>query len=162
MIFSKRFNSAKLFKTSLLTLAALGLALPTASYAQQRLSSDSASRAVLEDGTYLFGQSQDRDVLGATYAVLSVRDNRTVGAFYQPHSSYDCFYGEVSPTQLAVNVVDSYSQAVYPYDVALSLTDSLVAGSGAGAYTLEGFHRINELSAKDAEILAVCEADFAQ
>ncbi|MFK8181940.1 MAG: hypothetical protein AB8B99_01105 [Phormidesmis sp.] len=162
MIFSKRFNPAKLFKTSLLTLAALGLALPTASYAQQRLSNEQPSRAVLEDGTYLFGQSPTRDVLGATYAVLSVQDNRAVGAFYQPRSSYDCFSGDVSPTRLAVNIVDSYSQAVYPYAVALTLSDSLVAGAGAGAYTLEGFHRIDNLSDKDAEMLAVCAADMTQ
>ena len=162
MLLSKRLSPAKLFKASLLTLAALGLALPNASFAQQRFGSESAPRAVLEDGTYLFGQSQTRDVLGSSYAVLSVRDSQAVGAFYQPHSSYDCFYGEVSPTRLAVNVVDSYSEAVYPYDVALTLTDSLVAGSGAGAYTLEGFHRIDDMRDKDFEMLAVCEADFVQ
>ncbi|MEM6450437.1 MAG: hypothetical protein AAF703_09000 [Cyanobacteria bacterium P01_D01_bin.105] len=162
MIFSKCFNPTKLFKTSLLALAALGLALPTASSAQPRLSDDLPSRAVLENGTYLFGQSPERDVIGAAYIVLSVENNRTVGAFYKPHSSYDCFSGEVSPTRLAVEIVDSYSQAVYPYAISLSVTDSLVAGSGAGTYTLDGFHRIGELSARDAEILAVCEADFAE
>ena len=159
MLFSNRFNASNLFKTSLLALAALGLALPATSYAQQTLSNSSA-RDVLEDGTYLFGQSPDANVIGSTYAVFSVQDNRTVGAFYQPRSSYDCFSGEVSPTRLAVNIVDSYSQAVYPYDVALTLTDSLVAGQAAGAYTLEGFHRIDSLSEKDNEILAVCDASF--
>jgi len=161
MIFPKRFNASNLFKTTLLALAALGLSLPATSYAQQTLSA-SSTRDVLADGTYLFGQSPDADAIGATYAVFSVQNNRTVGAFYQPRSSYDCFSGDVSPTRLAVNVVDSYSQAVYPYNVALTLTDSLVAGEAAGAYTLEGFHRIDALSEKDDEILAVCEASLAQ
>ena len=160
MIFSNRFNPTKLFKTSLLALAAFSLALPTAGYAQQ--TRNASSRAVLEDGTYLFGQSAEPDVIGSAYAVLSVQNNRTVGAFYMPRSSYDCFSGELSPTQLSVNIVDSYSQAVYPYAVALDTTDTLVAGEGAGAYTLEGFHRINNLSEKDLEILSVCEANLAQ
>ena len=185
MIFSKSFNSIRLhtsklfgsslFNASLLTLAALGLALPATSLAQHTLGSGTSSgngvstsssrvsaSASFEDGTYLFGQSPNPDVIGSAYAVLSVQGNRTVGAFYMPHSSYDCFSGELTPTHLAVNVVDSYSQAVYPYDVALTVTESLVAGEAAGAYTLEGFHRINNLSEKDSEILSVCEADFAQ
>ena len=160
MTFSNRFNLPSFLKTSLLTLAALGLALPATSYAQQSISD--GSRSALADGTYLFGQSPDPNVIGSAYAVFSVEGNRTVGAFYQPRSSYDCFYGEVSSTSLAVNVVDSYSQAVYPYDVALTPADALVAGGGAGAPTLEGFHRIGRLSDKDVEVLAVCEADFAQ
>lgn len=167
MTFSKRFNPSvllktRVLKTSFLALAALGLTLPAAGHAQQIISSSSATRTSLEDGTYLFGQSPNPGVIGSAYAVFSVQDSRAVGAFYMPRSSYDCFSGEVSSTQLAVNVVNSYSQAVHPYAVAITATDALVAGEGAGAYTLDGFHRIDSLSEKDAEILAVCEADFSQ
>ena len=173
-LFGSKLFGSNLFNASLLTLAALGLALPTASLAQQALGSSASANsaspssalastsASLADGTYLFGQSPSPDVIGSAYAVLSVQGNRTVGAFYMPHSSYDCFSGEVTPTHLAVNVVDSYSRAVYPFDVALTVTESLVAGEATGAYTLEGFHRIGSLSEKDREMLSVCEADFAQ
>lgn len=146
-----------LIKKCLLAFAACGLMFPGASVAQSSLDSE----AVLEDGTYLFGQSQDRDQLGMTYAILSVQDNQTVGAFYQPRSSFDCFSGQISPTELAVNIVDSYEQTVYPYEVAVTLDNTLVAGNGAGTYVLDGFHRIDEISAKDREMLSVCQSDLA-
>ncbi len=175
-----------LLKASLLAVAAIGFAFPEMSPAQSstqtstKVSADkmrpttsvvafadtsantATERAVLEDGNYLFGQSSQPGVNGATYAVLSIQNNRTVGAFYQPNSSYDCFYGSMQPNQLSVNVVDSYEQTVYPYDVAITLDSSLIAGSGAGAYTLEGFQRLDNLSAQDLEILSVCTADFAE
>ncbi|MEM8504914.1 MAG: hypothetical protein AAF716_17385 [Cyanobacteria bacterium P01_D01_bin.1] len=116
--------------------------------------------AVIENGTYLFGQSPQRDQIGTSYAVFSVTDNRAVGAFYQPNSSFDCFSGHVYPDRMALNVVDSYRQTVHPYSVALTTDGSLTAGSAAPAYTLQGFHRIDSPSDQDMEILAVCEADF--
>ena len=152
-----------LVKKGLLALATLGLMFPGTSVAQitNETADAMSSRAVLEDGTYLFGQSENRDELGMTYAVLSVKDNRTVGAFYQPRSSFDCFSGQITPTELAVNIVDSYSQEIHPYAVAVTLDNSLVAGQAVGAYTLDGFTQLDTLSAKDQEILAVCQSDFA-
>ncbi|MEL6815367.1 MAG: hypothetical protein AAFP03_11205, partial [Cyanobacteria bacterium J06598_3] len=108
--------------------------MPGASPAQQTPSVATAgrqsSRNILEDGTYLFGQSPTPNQLGAAYAILSVENNQTVGAFYQPHSSFDCFSGEVLPNRLAVNVIDSYEQTTHPYSVAVTVEDSLVAGAG--------------------------------
>lgn len=157
-------------KKALLAVAAFGIAFPSATTAQVPVplsSSQSASRPslqsdVLTDGTYLFGQSPTPGQIGSTYAVLSVENNQTVGAFYQPRSSFDCFYGQVLPNQLALNVVDSYQQTVHPYAIALSLDGSLVAGSGAGVSTLEGFHRIDTLSEQDMSMLATCKADFSE
>ena len=165
MTFLKSISARTQFITaSLLALATVGFALPQVSPAQSSppvsaatkqsaasivaVADSSAERAVLENGDYLFGQSPQPGVNGATYAVLSIRNNQTVGAFYQPNSSFDCFYGSIQPNQLAVNVVDSYEQMVYPYDIALTLDNSLIAGNGAGAYTLEGFHRLESLSAR--------------
>ncbi|MEO0769862.1 MAG: hypothetical protein AAFY72_10585, partial [Cyanobacteria bacterium J06649_4] len=158
---------------SLLALATAGLLFPTASTAQT--SSDSSvglsatvpvaiadSRGTLADGKYFFGQSPDPNVLGSAYAVLSVRNSQTVGAFYMPHSSFDCFSGQVLPDRLAVDIVDSYDQTVHPYEVALVIDQPLVAGEGAGGYVLEGFHAISEVTEQELNILAVCEADFAQ
>ncbi len=156
-------TSAQFIKLSLLVVAALGLT-PNVSQAQvaSDASQESATRTVLADGTYLFGQSPEPGELGTTYAVFSVQDNRTVGAFYQPSSSFDCFSGQISPDRLAVNVVDSYEQTVHPYSIALAVDNSFVAGEAAGAYGLEGFHRIDNLSDQDQEILGVCQADLAQ
>ena len=160
----------QLTKAALLALAAVGLAFPSSSTAQipVPLSSSPANgpsiqQDLLADGTYLFGQSATPNEMGAVYAVLSVSNNQTVGAFYQPNSSFDCFSGQVLPNQLALNVVDSYEQTVHPYAVALTLDNTLVAGTGAvGAYTLEGFHRLESLSDQDVRMLSVCQADFDQ
>lgn len=183
MTFLKSISTRTQFiKASLLAVAAIGFAFPEMSPAQSSTesafnttqsavstlavadtSTDTFSgRAILEDGDYLFGQSPEPGVNGSAYAVLSVQNNQTIGAFYQPNSSFDCFYGEVQSNRLAVNVVDSYEQSIYPYDIALTLDNSLVAGNSAGAYTLEGFHRLERLSAQDLRMLAICQADFAE
>lgn len=162
MTFSKRASfKTQLAKASLLAFAALGIALPGMSSAQVSTAA-APDRTVMTDGVYLFGQSPNPDEMGATYAVLSVKDNQTTGAFYQPHSSFDCFSGEIAPDRLDVNVVDSYTQTTHPYAVAIALEDALVAGEAAGAYTLEGFHRIENLSHQDHEILSTCQTGVAQ
>ena len=162
MTFFKSISTqTRLIKKSLLSIAALSLAFPTVGFAQTQ-SASPVSRPVLEDGTYLFGQSPQPNEIGSAYAVLSVQNNQTVGAFYYPRSSFACFSGQVTHNNQAVNVVDSYDQTVYPYEIALTVDSTLVAGDAAGAYALEGFHRIETLSAQDIEILGVCEADFNQ
>jgi len=143
----------QLFKASLLVFAATGVVFPGVSNAQlsspesvtesstesgsEAISSRAAratNRTVLADGNYLFGQSPNPNELGSAYAVFSVRDNQTIGAFYAPHSSFDCFSGTLSPNQLSVEVVESYTQTAYPYSVAVTVNDSLTAGGAAGAY----------------------------
>ena len=156
-------------KKTLLSLAVLGfsstigVAQTSANSITEALSQVSPQvedLAVLEDGLYLYGQSPQRDQLGSSYIIFSIADNQTVGAFYQPNSSFDCFYGQVHPDRMALNVVDSYNQSVHPYAVALTTDSSLVAGSAASAYTLKDFYRIEAVSDLDLEILAICEADF--
>ncbi|MGB7248909.1 MAG: hypothetical protein WBC73_08225 [Phormidesmis sp.] len=161
-------HRVQLIQGSLLALACLGLVFPSISNAQATdASADTGSRrstnrTILEDGIYLFGQSPTPDQAGTTYAVLSVQNNQTVGAFYQPRSSFDCFFGELQPNRLSVSVVDSYEQTVHPYSIALTSENSVAAGSAAAAYGLDGFHRIETVSATDQEMLAVCQSDVAQ
>lgn len=167
----------KLLKVSLLAIAAIGVAFPGVSGAQafsdvsdkSDINASAAARSkglaaqtVLEDGTYLFGQSPNPDQSGSDYVVFSVKNNQTIGAFYQPRSSFDCFSGEISPNRLSVEIVESYTQEVYPYAVAVTLDEPLVAGEAAGGYSLEGFHQIESLSAQDREILSTCQSDLAQ
>lgn len=157
---------AQLLQASLLALAAIGVAFPGVSRAQFSSATTApqttASQTVLADGTYLFGQSTNPNEPGSDYAVFSVKDNQTIGAFYQPNSSFDCFSGEISPNRLAVDIVESYTQTSYPYAIAVTTDDTLTAGGAAGAYTLKGFHQIEAISAQDQEILAVCQADLAK
>jgi len=166
MVFIKAASiRTQLIQKSLFVLAALGLLFPstgTAQTATDTTTTQVVSRRILEDGNYLFGQSPQRNITGAGYAVFSVKNNQTIGAFYQPNSSFDCFSGQVLPDRLAINIVDSYEQTVYPYSVALTVDNTFVAGDAAGAYTLAGMHRIDGLTAQELNILSVCESDFAQ
>ncbi|MEB3359156.1 MAG: hypothetical protein VKK04_20685 [Synechococcales bacterium] len=111
-----------------------------------------------ESGVYLYGQSPEPNQIGSAYAVLEVVGDRTVGAFYMPHSSFDCFYGEVRPNQLALTVVNSYEQVAYGYSVALQRDGAIASGQNAinPPTKLAGYHRIANLSDRDRAILNTC------
>ncbi|MEL6320538.1 MAG: hypothetical protein AAFQ57_07775 [Cyanobacteria bacterium J06626_14] len=116
----------------------------------------------LEDGIYLYGQSPAPEQLGTAYLVFEVSSDSVVGAFYMPHSSFDCFSGEFRANQLALQIVDSYEQVTFPYSIALE-NDSVLASSGdvtSAEIELAGFHQIEAVSDNDHRILDVCKADL--
>jgi hypothetical protein len=161
-------STSQLLKISLLVMATASVAIPGLGAAQAS-SLQSAAQPVAEnlrkgltDGDYVFGQSPLPQQPGAAYAVLSVKEGQVVGAFYAPNSSFDCFSGEVQANHLALNVVESYTQTAYPYNVALTASEALTAGEAAGSPTLEGFQPLPALSEIDQQILGICQADFAQ
>lgn len=117
----------------------------------------------LADGTYLYGQSQTAEQLGSAYMVFEVNQGKLLGAFYMPRSSFDCFYGNLEADRMALTVVDSYAQSPHPYAVALESTESIaMTGSETivPAVTLEGFHRLENLSSNDQRILSTCKANY--
>ncbi|MGB3404899.1 MAG: hypothetical protein WBA77_19605 [Microcoleaceae cyanobacterium] len=123
------------------------------------------SHLFLEDGVYLYGQSPQPDQLGQAYMVFEVIQGRLIGGFYTPRSSFDCFSGKVEGNQLALNIVDSYSQEVHDYSIAYSNTSTVAASTPTGAnqsVSLEGFHLIETLSQTDNHVLNTCQADFNQ
>jgi hypothetical protein len=117
----------------------------------------------IADGVYLYGQSQTPEQIGSAYMVFEVKQGKMVGAFYMPRSSFDCFHGSLEADRAALTVVDSYDKTSNPYDIAYS-TDAPVAMAGDEAIAplgLEGFHRINTVSANDQRLLATCKADYS-
>ncbi|MCD8485839.1 MAG: hypothetical protein LRZ84_03565 [Desertifilum sp.] len=119
----------------------------------------------LGNGTYLYGQSAEPDQLGNAYMVFEVQDNRVVGAFYMPHSSFDCFHGTLTAQEMALTVIDSYEQIAHPYSIALEQQFPNTADRnqpGAATFGLQGFHQISTVSANDQRMLQVCQSDFAQ
>ncbi|MGJ3251758.1 MAG: hypothetical protein ACFE0J_11585 [Elainellaceae cyanobacterium] len=120
---------------------------------------DSTSEAI--DGVYLYGQSSEPSQVGVAYAVFEINNSEAVGAFYMPHSSFDCFRGELSASQLRLRVRDSYDQAIHPY--AIMLQDNVgvasVEGTAPPPIELVGYHQIQELSDTDHQILATCKAN---
>jgi hypothetical protein len=157
----------------LLTLGLAAVAIPSLSASSIEASSFTKSAAPkttqlaqgspaqpLADGVYLYGQSPERDQLNSAYLVFEVTQGQIVGAFYMPRSSFDCVYGNMQADQLALNVVDSYSREAYPYAVALESGGAIADAQGAAApVTLEGMHRITNLSSNDQRILSTCKAD---
>lgn len=118
------------------------------------------SAQLLEDGVYLYGQSEQPEQIGSEYLVFEVNQGKVTGGFYMPRSSFDCFYGNVEDNQLALTVIDSYEQTLHPYAVALATADSVASDSGTAVPVgLEGYHRINTLGEIDQQILSTCKAD---
>ena len=115
----------------------------------------------LEEGVYLYGQTRQRDQMGMAYLVFEVTGQKTIGAFYMPSSSFDCFYGEIEPDRLDLSIVNSYEQSVHNFEIALAVNQPLVAGSAVGPLDLEGFYPLNDaIEASDKSILSTCQANY--
>ena len=115
----------------------------------------------LENGVYLYGQVAEPDQLGIAYLIFEVSADEVVGAFYMPHSSFDCFQGEFQANQLALQITDSYEQVTYPYSIALD-RNGAIATAGQLTSTpveLSGFHQLDTISDNDHRILNVCKSD---
>jgi hypothetical protein len=114
----------------------------------------------LPNGVYLYGQSAQSEQIGQAYFVFEVRQGKLVGALFMPRSSFDCTYGSIQADKLALTVVNSYEKgATNPYAIALERSN--VAGNpGASQIGLEGFQRINKVSANDKRILNTCKASY--
>lgn len=118
--------------------------------------------AAMPDGVYLYGQAPERDQIGAAYLVFAVAGDRVTGAFYMPQSSFDCFQGEFSGDQLALNITNSYEQMTYPFSIAVTTTDPIVTADNPAIapLTLEGYHEIADVSENDQRILETCQSQY--
>lgn len=110
----------------------------------------------LPDGIYLYGQSPEAEQIGNAYMVFEVRQDRMIGAFYMPRSSFDCFYGKIEGDRLAVNVVDSYENTTHAYAVQRENYE-LASSDPTGDIEFQGFHRIADVSENDRHILETCK-----
>ncbi|ESA35348.1 hypothetical protein N836_11620 [Leptolyngbya sp. Heron Island J] len=114
----------------------------------------------LSNGIYLFGEKPLPDQLQTAYMIFEAQAGQVVGAFYSPHSSFDCFRGSVENTQLSLAITETYSQEEYAY--ALDLEDTPVAGPGSRQFAIEGFHQIEAVSENDLRMLSTCQAHYSQ
>ena len=114
----------------------------------------------LSNGVYLFGEKPLPDQLQTAYMVFEAQAGQVVGAFYSPHSSFDCFQGSVENTQLSLAITETYSQEEYAY--ALDLEDTPIAGPGGRQFAIEGFHQIETVSENDLRMLNTCQTHYSQ
>ena len=114
----------------------------------------------LANGIYLFGEQPLPDQLQTAYMIFEARAGQVVGAFYSPHSSFDCFQGDVQNTPLSLAITETYSPEEYAY--ALNLDETAVAGPGGSQFAIEGFHQLDAVSDNDLRMLSTCQAHYSQ
>jgi hypothetical protein len=118
------------------------------------------------DGIYVYGESPQLDVLGSTYFVLESRDNQVVGGFYRYHSSFDCFYGQMTNHSLQVTVIPTYDQANdqanYPYAVQRSNTAIASPNTLPITPEFEGFHHLQHPDEVANRVLDTCRNEYAE
>ena len=111
----------------------------------------------LKDGTYLYGQSPQREELGQEYLVFKVNAGKVTGAFYQPRSEYSCFSGELTASELSLSIRDPYDNTSSPYAIALKPQEPVAGNSkNLGTMTLDGYHALGKLSTNDRQMLKDC------
>ena len=85
---------------------------------------------------YLFGETSSPEQIGSSYLVLEVQDSTVVGGLYMPHSSFDCFQGEIEGDRLNLSITNSYDLSTYAYSMNLS-ADAAVASTSPAAAPVE-------------------------
>jgi hypothetical protein len=166
-----RASSVLYYRNILRSAIALSISIGITSYDLMASAAPQAEAAVshpsaamlpsLPNGVYLYGQSAQPDKTGQAYFVFEVRQGKVLGALYMPRSSFDCAYGSFQGDQLALSVVDSYDHTTNPYDIALEQVPSVVATKDNPVIPtvgLQGFQPLNQVSARDRQILNTCKA----
>ncbi|MEO0353126.1 MAG: hypothetical protein AAF282_24065 [Cyanobacteria bacterium P01_A01_bin.15] len=172
---SQKCLGERVIKTGALLLGAVTLLAAQAvqaSIGTQRASSDAvtvhpllaqsapAVSEQLANGVYLFGEKPLPDQLQTAYMIFEARAGQVVGAFYSPHSSFDCFHGNIENTQLSLAITETYSQEEYAYT--LNLEDTAIAGTSGSQFAIEGFHQLDAVSDNDLRMLNTCQAHYSR
>ncbi|MGQ4648209.1 hypothetical protein [Lyngbya aestuarii] len=178
----QRFNPWQLPLTGLLLV--VGLAFTSSSWAtttpqQQEAKANStkvtksAADNTIPDGTYLYGESSQANVLGNEYMVFESRQGKVIGALYLPQSEYSCFYGTLDADKMSLTVVNPYDQTALAHVIErqqrspiaaassqLTLDDRYSSLNYPHAVGLEGYQPIGELSEQDQQMLKECQGNY--
>jgi len=139
----------------------LGLLFSASPCLTSAVSASEVLQSNLADGVYAFSESQVAEQIGATNIVFEVTDGELVGGFYQPHSSFDCFYGEIAGNQMLLTVVDSYQKTEYPFTLAINNQEQIAAQDAAlNGLAPSGFHRLPALNEMGQAVLQTCQTDL--
>lgn len=112
----------------------------------------------LPSGVYRYGQTANRGEGNLTQMVFEVSNNRIVGAFYVPQSSFDCFEGEFRDQQMALMVRDSYDHTGHSF--VIPLREGAIASSipTVAPVQLVGFEPVTAVTPNDHRLLATCRS----
>lgn len=116
-----------------------------------------------EDGIYLYGQSSQPGAIGQGYVVFQKQQGRVSGALYMPDSEYSCFNGTVDNTGELAMTVNGYAGDGSMTQVASNDTIPNVKENEPTSYAyslaLRDFHRLDNVSVADRNILHKCQGD---
>jgi hypothetical protein len=139
------------------------LLLSTLALASVSISAPVLAEEVTQDGLYLRGSHPVAGQVGASYMVFSVQDGQTVGGFFQPQSSFDCFYGSIGPDYMPLTVVNSYTNDRYTYAMNLS-HETIVANASQTSIASQdpvSAYAITDLDETARRVLATCQSQMS-
>lgn len=147
-------------------LSALALATTLLGSTSAAIATPAAPKpATVNNGSYLFGDSQEPDQIGQTYMVFEVNQNNLVGGFYSPASEFSCFTGQVKDEQLRLAVEDATTQNSYNYSMQLYRAQQVVASAdrllpSTSSFRLQEKYRIQRLNLASQKVLDSCKTEL--
>lgn len=148
------------------TVFAIGSSLAVASIARAESVSITArlntTPSAITDGTHVYGSATQPQQIGETYMVFEAQDDRVVGGFYQPSSSFDCFQGNLNGDRLALTVTNSYTQAAYPFHLAVTRNTAVAGQDTDIPLNIPGFQPLDDVSSMDRQVLDTCQTALAR
>jgi hypothetical protein len=107
------------------------------------------------NGVYLYGESDQPDLVGKEYIVFETIGTKIIGAIYLPQSEFSCFYGHFRGARMNVTLIDIYDRQQSKFTLALNanrLTASKQPTIGAPTY-----QPLGKISNNDRRILNACK-----
>jgi hypothetical protein len=157
---SIRHNNRQWLTLAVIALSTLASSQIATAKPMNLLANNSSQLSVTPtaNGVYLYGESDQPDVVGKEYMVFETIGNKTIGAFYLPSSEFSCFYGQFKGARLDVTLIDSFDLTQYKFALALhanTLTASKQPMMGEPIY-----QPLTKISANDRQILATCKVQL--
>jgi hypothetical protein len=156
-------RQALLLSASLITIVPTAIATPNLTPIRP---SAAPPEPTIANGTYLYGETRQRNQLGSAYLVFEIRNSQLKGAVYWPGSAFECLSGQVqavgpaSPgeNRLALTFLANQNQPASTRNIAISRSAIVASASKTvPAIALEGMHPIGPLTSNDQRILRMCQ-----
>jgi hypothetical protein len=112
------------------------------------------------NGVYLYGESDQPEVVGKEYIIFETIDNKTIGAFYLPKSEFSCFHGQFQGSRLNVTLIDTFDRQKYNFS--LNLNPSGLTASKQPMMGEPSYQPLGKISNNDRSILNTCKTQLAQ
>jgi hypothetical protein len=147
--------------------------LPTKTFDKDRITIGKG-KLPNKDGIYLYGQSPQPSQIGQEYLVFEMRQGQVMGAFYLPHSEFNCFQGSLKSGNLALKIASSPDSTTYSDPIAdrspqiATTSETSYIGEAYQqiespySVALQSYYQLSSISESDRQILAACKNNYQQ